>query len=113
MFMPKGISKILHSCFPVAYTFLKLCYPKGAIIFYREGGPSVCDRGSPILSGPPWACAKKFWSPLGMSKKIRNCAEGARIEGPHLVKKFWSPLCDPQKILVPPVDPLKKTVKNR
>ena len=33
---------------------------KGAIIFYREGGPSVCDRGLPIFSGPP----------LGMRKKI-------------------------------------------
>ncbi len=40
------------------------CKRKGAIIFYREGGPSVCDRGSPIFSGPPpWHAQKKFWSP--------------------------------------------------
>ncbi len=44
---------------------------KGAIIFYREGGPSVCDRGSPIFSGPPLGMRKKFI--------IRNCGEGAKI----------------------------------
>ncbi len=29
---------------------------KGAIIFYREGGASVCDRRSPFFSGPPFGC---------------------------------------------------------
>ncbi len=30
--------------------------------------------------------------------------------GPHLGKKFWSPLCDPQRIVVPPLTHSKKLV---
>ncbi len=39
-------------------------FRQGAIIFYREGAPSVCDCRSPIFSGPPFAYVKKFCSPL-------------------------------------------------
>ncbi len=57
---------------------------KGAIIFYREGGPSVCDGRSAFFSGPPFAYGKKFWSPLCLRRKIL-------VPPFDLVKKFWSP----------------------
>ena len=47
---------------------------KGAIIFYPEGGPSVCDCRSPIFSGPPLCLRRKILVPPF-----------------DLVKKFWSP----------------------
>ena len=48
-----------------------------------DGGPSVCDRGSAIFSGPPFACAKNSGPPS-------PCA-----------KKFWSLPWPTQKIMVP------------
>ena len=38
-------------------------FPKGVIIFYQEGGPSVCDSWSPIFSGPPLCIHKNILAP--------------------------------------------------
>ena len=43
-------------------------FVKGAIIFYRELGASVCDGRSPILSGPPFAYRERFCPPLPTGK---------------------------------------------
>ncbi len=87
----------------------------GSHHFYREGGGR-------LFSGPPLGMRKKIWSPslreknvgtpFGFVKKLwssplgcKNCGEGT--------KQFWEKilvtlLWDPQKILVPPFDLLKK-----
>ncbi len=44
---------------------------KGAIIFYREGGPSVRDRWSSIFSGSPFSHDKKILAPpVDLCKKF-------------------------------------------
>ncbi len=89
--------------------------------FTGRRGASVCDRGSPIFSGPPPWHAQKNSAPPGMHKKIL-------VPPLAYAKIFWSPphertppyinnefevlilgknsgpppLCDTQKILVPP-----------
>ena len=43
--------------------------PKGVIIFYEDGGPSICDELLPFFSGPPFDRGKKkTWSPLRLPK---------------------------------------------
>ena len=60
MFLAPCISSIYMAIYMDIYMAIYM-----AIIFYLEGGPSVCDRGSPIFSGPPLGVRKKkFWSPL-------------------------------------------------
>ncbi len=39
------------------------CYLRELSFFYREGGPSVCDCGLPIFSGPPLCIRKKILVP--------------------------------------------------
>ncbi len=49
---------------------------------------SVCDRGSPIFSGLPLACAKKFWPPLSMYQKtLVPSWPTQKKSGPPLVKE--------------------------
>ncbi len=51
-----------NTWFPLASTWIHLS-SKGAIIFNREGGPSVYDGRSPIFSGPPLRIPKKHLVP--------------------------------------------------
>ncbi len=86
---------------------------EGAIIFYREGGPSVCDRQSLIFSGPPLCIRNKILvPPLPTGKnfgppKVKEHPSHTNNEGGavnRLKSKCppWSPLSGP------PFDPLKK-----
>ncbi len=53
--------------------------------FTGRGGPSVCDRGSSIFSGPPFSHGKKkFGPPCWPMQKILAPPFGFR-------KKFWPP----------------------
>ncbi len=61
----------LSNCLYHQALFCNCAVTKGAIIFYREGGASACDRGSPIFSGPPLGMRKtKLVPPLGIRNKI-------------------------------------------
>ena len=55
---------------------------KGAIIFYRKGGPSVCDRRSPIFSGPPLCLRQKILVPPLTTPK--NSGPPPQTDGPPL-----------------------------
>ena len=54
---------VVMTLFGDVVTVILVINTKGAIIFYREGGPSVCDGRSPIFSGPPLCIRKKILVP--------------------------------------------------
>ncbi len=79
-------------------------------------GVSVCDRRSPIFSGPPFACAKNSGPSLDMRKKNSSPPLGLRKiilvplswKVPIMRKNSGSPSVTLKK-LWSPFEPLKKT----
>ena len=74
----------MKSAYLVAQGYANLC--KGGIIFYREGGASICDRQSSIFSAPP---------PLAHAKKSRPPLD-------RHAKNFGPPFALAKNILAPP-----------
>ncbi len=70
--------------------------------FLPGGGPSVCDRGSPIFSGPPPLSCQ-----VGMHEEILPptlpVKNDSSLKVPILAKNSGPPLCDHQNILPPPL----------
>ena len=61
------------------------CYLRELSFFYREGGPSVCDCGLPIFSGPPLCIRKKILVPPWTTPK--NFGPPPQTDGPPLLVK--------------------------